>query len=164
MNLYNGANCKDHKVIAKVGIYYDAFSNTVISAVTNYVNSTSDKYNIVILMGVNDLAGDIDANEKADNYLIKINSLSRSDWKNHNIIFVSIPPVQNNNKYNIKPSNVNVFNQNVKNKINSANISNFKYCDINTGFSTDGIYESDGLHYNSKGYLNLYNQVVNKCL
>lgn len=64
MNLYNGANCRDHKVIAKVGIYYDAFSNTVISAVTNYVNSISDKYNIVILMGVNDLVGDIDANEK----------------------------------------------------------------------------------------------------
>lgn len=162
--LYNVQTCKQHKFIGKVGIGYSYFSSNIINNIKSAVANTNDKYKIVILLGVNDLGNGVNISTVSSNYMNIITRLANNELKNHSITFVSVPPVSASNSYNIPVTNINNFNNNMKQKINSLNLNNVKYCDISTSFNASNIYQPDGLHYTSTGYTYLYNQVVNKCI
>lgn len=134
---------------------YSWFNSTAIAAVNSILNSNPNTtYNIYSLMGVNFLLSDINS------YIPKYNSLASGSWKNHNIILVSVNPVDENKErqygYSTKNSDIVTFNTKLKNGISASNI---KYCDT---YSTvlASLSTSDGLHYNSSSYKTVYNTMM----
>ena len=143
--------------IAKGSQGYTWFNSTAVPAVNNLLNNSNGiTYNIYSLMGVNYLLSDI------DKYITKYNSLASGDWSKHNIILVSVTPVNeeivDSHGYKVKNANIETFNSKLKNGVSKSNV---KYCDIynqiKNNFST-----SDGLHYAGSTYRNIYNLMM-KC-
>ena len=143
----------------EIGKGYSWFINTAISKVNNKIK-TKD-YNIIILMGVNDVGSN--GKSVATKYYNKIYELATTTWKNQNIIFVSVNPVKDG-KSNAYMSGVNSFNNEIKSKINSSKLTNLKYCDTVSSLNMSQIDSGDGLHYNKTGYTKIYNQIKSNCL
>ena len=164
--LYKGSACRIHTVIAQQGKGYDWFNSDAIKYVNEIINKdTSKKYNIVILMGVNDVGNsDTLASSAVTKYSNTISSKARTDWKNHNVVFVSIPPIDGSKTTFVGASQVDKFNSGIKDSISKMRLSNVKYCDITKDFDVTSSIAADGIHYNSDGYVKLYNKVTSTCL
>lgn len=149
---YNGNDV----YIAQGSQGFSWFNSTAISAVNNIISSNPDTiFNIYSLMGVNFLLSDI------DKYIPKYIELANGSWRNHNLILVSVNPVNEavEAKYGYSTKNSNIISFNNKLKNGTINVSNIKYCDTyNTVLSS--LSTSDGLHYNASSYKVVYNAMV----
>ena len=164
--MHSGEKCRDYTAIAKGGMGATWFRDDAISAANIVLNGNSGNYKILILMGANDV-GDTAGTEKAglDIYQSKLSELAKGDWKKHTIIFVKTTCADQAaaNSYNmhVSQSQINTFNAKMKEYINSKNISNLKYCEIE---DVPKKYLVDGVHYSKEGYDFYYNQIKNKCV
>ena len=135
---------------------YSWFNSTAVSAVNSIISSNPNvKFNIYSLMGVNFLLSDI------DKYIPTYNSLANGAWNNHNLILVSVNPVdeakESQNGYSTKNANIVTFNNKIKN--GTAGGSNIKYCDTYNSI-INNLGTSDGLHYTSTTYKAIYNSMM----
>lgn len=165
----NVGKCRDYLTVSQLGKGYTWFEQTAISNVNTLLNQNSGtKFNIVILLGVNDVSNTTTAAENAaSKYIEKIKKQANGDWKNHNIIFTSVTKLgatSTGGSWPITQASIDHFNSQMKSKINSLGLSNVSYCDINSGLDLSGKIASDNIHYTSDGYTAVYNQVVKKCL
>ena len=141
---------------------YKWFSTTAVNGVNNLKGS--NPYNIVILMGVNDVGSSAGASS-AKKYFDKVSTLAKGDWKNDNIIFVSVNPVKSTGKHYAKQDQVNKFNEVMKSSISQSNISNLKYCNTATSLTqSDVMSGGDGLHYSKSVYKKIYDRIKSDCL
>lgn len=139
--------------IAQTSKGYSWFESTALPAVNKILtNDPNTTYNIVSYMGVNYLLSDV------DKYVVKYKELANSQWKKHNIIIVSVNPVdeakEKQHGYSTKQADIVKFNTKIKATADS--LSNAYYCDtynsIINNFST-----RDGIHYTSDTYKKIYN-------
>lgn len=145
----------DDIYIAKGSMGYSWFYSTAVPAVNNIIASNPDTiFNIYSLMGVNFLLSDI------DKYIPAYKSLAQNEWKNHNLILVSVNPVDEakeaQNGYSTKNSSIISFNTQLKN--GTSGVSNIKYCDTYNAV-IGNLGTSDGLHYTSSTYISIYNKM-----
>lgn len=165
-NYYSG-KCIDYLGVYQNGANYNWLLEKGIKGVNKILkNDKKSKYNIVILLGVNDLRKGKDVDFVARKYMMTINNLAKKSWKNHNIIFASVTKVEGKEtieRFSIPQSNINKFNNKVKLQILSS-LNNIKYCDINSDINLDGKIKNDRLHYTYEGYEEVYNQIKEKCL
>lgn len=142
--------------IAQGSMGYSWFNSTAVSAVNNIISSNPNvKFNIYSLMGVNFLLSDI------DKYIPTYNNLASGSWSNHNLILVSVNPVDEEveaqHGYSTKNSNIITFNNKLKNGI--SGVANIKYCDTYNAI-INNLGTSDGLHYTSSTYKDIYNNMI----
>lgn len=138
--------------IAQGSMGYDWFVSTAIPAVNKILNNdTKTTYNIVSYMGVNGLG--------ADKYVSKYKELANGDWKGHNLILVSINPVDEAKEaqygYSTKNTSIQSFNTKIKDV--ASGLTNAYYCDTYNAI-IGGFETSDGLHYTSNTYKDIYNE------
>jgi hypothetical protein len=134
---------------------YTWFNGTAINAVNSLINAYPDvTFNIYSLMGVNFLLYDI------DKYIPKYIELANGAWKNHNLILVSVNPVDEvkeaQNGYSTKQADIITFNNKLKN--GTAGVANIKYCDTYNSVISS-LQTSDGLHYASSTYNAIYSSM-----
>lgn len=146
----------DDIFIAQGSMGYSWFNSTAVSAVNNIISSNPDTtFNIYSLMGVNFLLSDIDM------YIPKYNELASGSWSDHNLILVSVNPVDEakeaQNGYSTKNSNIITFNNKLKS--GTSGISNIKYCDTYNP-AMNSLSTSDGLHYTSSTSMVIYNTMM----
>lgn len=152
VNLSSKEDCS----IAKGSMGYNWFSNTALPQIKSKLNSNKNS-TVVIYMGTNDLLN----NGAFESYAKDYNQLAK-DYNDSSIIIVSVTEIDDNkaveNGYQVKNSQVVNFNNSLKKSLSS----DVKYCDvyskINNNFNT-----SDGIHYTSDTYKNIYQQIQN-CL
>lgn len=142
----------DDYYIAQGSMGYSWFNSTAVPAVNNIIKSNpGTRYNIISLMGVNYLLSDI------DKYIVKYNELANGDWKNQNIILVSVTPVDEGveaqHGYSTKNANIETFN--AKLKSGTSGVSNIGYCDVYSQIKGN-FGTGDGLHYSGETYKNIY--------
>lgn len=145
--------------IAQGSMGYNWFSSAAVSAVDNIINShVNTTYNIVSLMGVNGLLFDL------NRYISLYPSLISNNWKNHNVILVSVTPVDEvlelQHGYSTKNTDIEKFNIGIKDV--ASKFSNSNYCDVYNSIKGN-IGTSDGLHYDSNTYMRIYG-IINNCL
>ena len=165
----NVGKCRDYLTVSQGGMGYNWFESTGIPNVTSLLKkNSSDKFNILILLGVNDIQStEYWADAAVKRYMDLIKVQAKGDWKNHNIIFVSVTPIggaSTGGSWPVTQTNINYFNSKMKSEISKLGYSNFSYCDINSGLDLSGKIAGDKLHYTSAGYTAVYEQVVKKCL
>lgn len=146
----------DDIFIAQGSMGYSWFNSTAVSAVNNIISSNPDTtFNIYSLMGVNFLLSDI------DKYIPKYNELASGSWSDHNLILVSVNPVDEakeaQNGYSTKNSNIITFNNKLKS--GTSSVSNIKYCDTYNP-AMNSLSTSDGLHYTSSTSMVIYNTMM----
>ncbi len=161
--------CRDYLTVCQGGMGYNWFKGTGLTSLNNLLRQNPDTvYNIVILLGVNDISNTKNyADAAVSEYISIIETQAKSNWKNHNVIFASVTKLggaQTGGSWPVSQSNINYFNGQMRSKIASLGLSNVSYCDIDSGLNLDGKIASDLIHYTSEGYTAMYNQVVNKCL
>lgn len=135
--------------VAKVAQGYNWFNSTAINSANSMMGNNA--HNIVIWLGVNDLAN-------INNYFNKYKELAQNSWKNHNIYIVSVGPVDDLKAKYVKNSSINEFNNNMANLIKNSSINNLRFISINYSISQ---YDSEGLHYGASDYKNIYNSIMN---
>ncbi len=145
------------------GVWFD---NEAIPAVTTYVKEhQSTIFNIVILMGVNDLG--LTAEQASDNYIADIERMANGDWKRHSIVFVSAGPIKPGTSYGIggcvTQSKIDEFNRLMGEKIKNKNFHNVTYCDIVD--KVEWLFPSnDNVHYSyPNGNTNYFNGIMDNC-
>ena len=152
----NGAFEYNQEIFISQGsMSYNWFANTAVPAVNQILKSNSSKkYTIISNMGVNMLLSDV------DKYISKYKELSNGEWKDQNVIIVSVNPVDENkeaaNGYSTKNSDIETFNQKTKDGIST--FANFKYCDVYSQIKNN-FNTTDGLHYDSNTYQSIYNKM-----
>lgn len=142
----------DEQCKAEVSMGLDWFKGTAKPYVDGILSSNPNtKYNIIINLGVNDLGN-------KSNYVSTYNNLV-SAWSKHNIIIVSVTPVdevkEKSYGYTVKNATIEDFNSTVKSGINSP----IKYCNI---YSSITYSTSDGVHYDNSTYQKIY-AAINNC-
>ena len=165
--MHSGEACRDYIAVAQGGMGATWFRDSAISATNIILNGNpSTNYKILILMGAND-AGENPGNETngINIYQSKLKELATGAWSKHTIVFVKTTCADQTmaNSYNmhLSQSQIDTFNNKMKQFINSSNISNLKYCEIE---DVPKQYLTDGVHYNEAGYNFYYEQVKNKCV
>ena len=134
------------------GTFSASYTNAINGAIEEVKNKVkkNTNYNIIIWLGINDLVY-IDASE----YFNKYSELAQNDWSNYNLYIVKVGPVSYD--ADISNDSIDNFNSSMKDLINGSSLSNIKYMDINYNITT---YDSEGLHYGSEDYSNIYNQIM----
>lgn len=134
------------------GTFSASYTNAINGAIEEVKNKVkkNTNYNIIIWLGINDLVY-IDASE----YFNKYSELAQNDWSNYNLYIVKVGPVSD--EAGISNDSIDNFNSSMKDLINGSSLSNIKYMDINYNITT---YDSEGLHYGSEDYSNIYNQIM----
>ena len=144
---------------AKVAMGYNWFVNTAMPQITSRLKNNN--YNVIILMGANDLGN---ANT-ANSYVKKVSELATT-YPNSNYVVVSVNPINDSkasrNGYSVKNSHVIAFNNKLQSAVSSLNKKNVIYCDTYKSIISDYV-ATDGIHYNSKTNKKIYN-LVNGCL
>ena len=141
--------------IAQGAMSYTWFNSSAVPAVNAIIAKNPDvTYNIISLMGVNALLSDI------DKYIPTYNSLATGSWSNHNLILVSVNPVDEvieaQHGYSTKNANIVSFNNQLRSGVTGKNV---KYCDTyNLIYGNMGT--GDGLHYSGETYRNIYNGIM----
>lgn len=154
----DGSTCYSDNCIAQKNAGQSWFNNTAINRINNVVNNNKT-YNIIKNMGVNDVGSN--GTSVAESYYNTIANYAKGDWKNHNIIIVSVNPVTDG-KSNAYTSGVESFNEKMNLLIASSNLSNLSYCDTYNNLNI--VPSSDGLHYNISTTNNIYNYIINSCI
>ncbi len=145
------SECSNSTCLAKVGSGYSWFDAKVEEI------KKASQSNIVINMGVNDLAGVTSANginSIANRYFTKFEYLA-SSLPNKTIYIESVNPVGDNTS--VSPSTIISFNNTINNLISKSSKSNLKF--LNTYNSIDFKTKADGLHYENETYKSLYNYI-----
>lgn len=155
----NGPYISDDDIyIAEVSKGYSSFESTAIPTVNDIIASNPDvTYNLYSLMGVNFLLSDI------DKYIPKYNELAQGVWSEHNLILVSVNPVNEaieaKHGFSTKQADIITFNTKLKN--GTPGVSNIKYCDTFSNVLND-LSTPDGLHYNNSTNNTIYS-AMNAC-
>lgn len=134
--------------IAKVAMGYNWFNSTAIPQV-NAVKQAGDA--IIVNIGVNDM------NSSA--LCARLNQLAGSDWKDCNVIFMSVNPVNDSKAsahgYSVRNSQVVAFNNYMKQHLSSK----VQYLNTFSVINDNSYnYTSDGVHYTGDGYKAIYNK------
>ena len=125
--------------VAKGSQSYSWFDNTAVSTVTKNLKSGDT---IIINMGVNGLS-------QADKYVDRINKLVDGDWKDANVVYMSVNPVYDGKTGNgVKNSMIKDFNSTIQSKISTK----VKYIDTYSALEseiTSDASKTDGMgvHY-----------------
>ena len=153
----DGNDCYSENCISQNSSNYSWFYDTAIKEINSIINNSSSKYNIIINMGVNDVGK---TGTKANDYVDLFKKYATGNWKNHNVIIVSVNPVEDGQS-NAYTSGVEMFNSIVSNDVKASNISNYKYCDTynNLKFNL-----TDGLHYDNSTTNKIYDYIINNCI
>lgn len=122
-----------------------------ISGINNLMRDRAS-YNIVIWLGINDLAN-------VSNYYQEYYDLAVGDWSDHNIYIVSVGPV-NGELASIDNANIEAFNSEIESLINSSGLDNLIYIDLNYTENDISSYDSSGIHYGSSDYRAIYNIIM----
>jgi len=154
--------CDGDDYIAKSSMGYSWFQNTAVPSINNKISSK--RYNIIILMGVNDVGGTSSSGKNAAvKYYNTVYSLTKSMWSNQNVVFVSVNPVIDGKSYAYTVA-INSFNSEISSMIQNSELSNFKYCDTASSLNVTLNNAPDGLHYNRDLYQQIYNKIIDDCL
>ena len=149
-----------NKVIYADGLGYDWFvgNGTYNAGVTNALNGAitgvnnnfkeNTNYNIIIWLGINDLGN-------ARNYINKYIELAQNDWNNNNLYIVKVGPVSND--ASILNTDIDTFNNFIKESIYNSGLSNLKYIDISYDITN---FNLDGIHYETEEYSKIYSQIM----
>ena len=165
------STCRDWYGVARGGIGYIWQNNTGIPEVNKVLQSDSGtRYNILNWLGINDIgASNTYPNAPEDmstKYADKMIEMANGDWKNHNVIMVSVTDIGVENsggQWPVDRTNIRSLNEKLQQKINAANLGNLHYCDISYLDMTGGFWP-DNLHHNSDGNNKIYNEMKTKCL
>lgn len=146
----------DDIYIAQGSMGYSWFNSKAVAAVNDIITSNSDTvFNIYSLMGVNFLLSDI------DKYISTYNNLANGSWSKHNLILVSVNPVDEAKEaqygYSTKNSNIITFNNKLKS--GTSVVANIKYCDTYNAV-IGNLGTSDGLHYTATTYKSIYSNMM----
>lgn len=138
--------------VCEVGKGYDWMVSTGISQVNSIMsrNSQYKKWKIVTNLGINDI-------DNTDKYISKYKELMSGDWKNCDLIFESINPVDSdkmvsNGYTKIENETIDAFNSKIK-----SNVPGIGYIDTNKSISS--FSTTDGLHYDGTTYKAIYNKL-----
>ena len=139
VGMENVANSSDDIYVAKGSMGYSWFVNTAIDQVNS---QKKDGDTIIVNLGVNGFG--------ASQYANKLNELVENDWKNCNVIFMSVNPIDDSkaasNGYQVRNSQVIEFNNYMMEHL-SAKIT---YLDTYSQLINDISNETfDGVHYTS---------------
>lgn len=134
--------------IAKVSMGYNWFNSSAVGQV-NAVKQAGDA--IIVNIGVNDM------NSSA--LCSRLNQLAESDWKDCNVIFMSVNPVNDSKAaahgYMVRNAQVVAFNNYMKQHLSS----NIQYMNTFSVINDNSYnYTSDGVHYTPDGYRAIYNK------
>ena len=133
------------------------FSSSNTNATNGGIDGINDlmrdnaSYNIVIWLGVNDL-GNVNL------YYEEYEALATGDWRNHNIYIVSVGPIVTGASTSATNEAIESFNSTMSSLISSSGLNNLFYIDL--GITEDDIQSSDGIHYSSDDYVDIYNNVM----
>ena len=141
VQLQKAVGSNDKAYIAKVGEGYSWFKNTALAEIHNYAGQGTS---MVINFGVNDLAN-------AKNYIKLVNS-NVDEWINAGITvyYAAVTPVGSCD--NVTNAQIEAFNAKLQAELDPRII----WIDGYTYLSQTGFSTSDGLHYSSDTYKNLY--------
>ena len=144
----NSSTCQTNTCLAETSRGYSWFSEQ-IDTIKNNSNDT-----VVINMGINDITGSANATTIANNYYDLYSELAASST-DKTFYIMSVNPVDD--YPTVSDSNITTFNSTMESLINSSGLSNLKYLDTysNVSFTT-----TDGLHYDSSTYRDLYQYVL----
>ncbi len=126
------------------------------TGIPNIENNLDNKSGVIILMGINDVKvtnSDILASNYADYINDKANTWASKGVK---VYFVSVMPTKGT--YDDLNSYIDKFNSSIKKYLSS----NVTYIDANSYLDSNGFSSSDGLHYDSNTYKNIYNYIKQK--
>ena len=142
--------CETRTCLARSGAGINWFSSQISEIESSY--ST----NIVINMGVNDIAGNTNATSVALDYYDLFEQLAE-DNPNKNIYIMSVNPVDEGE--NVSNTNIREFNVAIQTYINNSRLNNLFYLDTNNDliFTT-----TDGLHYDNATYRRIYRYVLGR--
>ena len=165
------AACRDWHGVARGGIGYAWMNSTGIPGVNSVLQSNAGtRYNILNWLGINDLGASTTYPQQpeimAQKYGDKMIEMANGDWKNQNVIMVSVTDIGVENtggQWPVDRTNIRSFNAKLKERINNAHLSNLHYCDISS-LDMSGGFWPDNLHHNSDGNNRLYNEMKTKCL
>lgn len=134
--------------IAKVSMGYNWFNSSAVGQV-NAVKQAGDT--IIVNIGVNDM------NSSA--LCSRLNQLAESDWKDCNVIFMSVNPVNDSKAaahgYMVRNAQVVAFNNYMKQHLSSS----IQYMNTFSVINDNSYnYTSDGVHYTPDGYRAIYNK------
>lgn len=139
VGMQNVADSSDDVYIAKGSMGYSWFVNTAVDAV-NAEMKPGDT--IIVNMGVNGFG--------ASQYAKKLNDLVESDWKDCNVIFMSVNPIDDakaaNNGYQVRNSQVIDFNNYMMEHLSSKITYLDTYAQLIDNISSETF---DGVHYTS---------------
>ena len=137
------------------GTFSGANTNSASGGVAgiNSLMRENTSYNIVIWLGVNDL-GNVNL------YYEEYYDLATEEWSNHNIYIVSVGPVDDELSANVTNDMINQFNNTMSNLVNNSGLNNLFYIDLGYTEEDIGSFDSEGIHYGSSDYVNIYNLIV----
>lgn len=127
-------------------------TNAINGAISELYNRIKEDklYNIVFWLGINDCTY-VTPGQYFEEYVSIANEFS-----NQMIYVVSVGPVKETSKCTRSNSQVNEFNDTLKELINGAHIDNLIYIDLSIDSSFINKYDSVGLHYGVQDYINIY--------
>lgn len=144
--------------IAKGATGYDWFANTAMPIAMQYMNAGNA--DLIILMGCNDMINPSSANTYI-NYLNDYNSILTQN--NNHVYFVSVNPVGHMNNMDTTYENLSnagtcePFNNYIRNGLPS----NMTYIDTYSELLNLGYATTDGCHFDTTTYQNIYNLILN---
>jgi hypothetical protein len=128
--------------IAKIGEGYSWLTNEAVYQIDTIISNTNyDNYNLIFLLGVNDL-------DNYNKYIETYNYFKNEKYKNYNLYFCTVNPVIDG-KSCATTKMILEFNKKLESIIN-----------INTYDAIINTFNApDGLHYDSKTYKVIYNYI-----
>jgi len=158
-------DCEWNELLSNNNIKNRGINGDSTQGVLNRLNqiTPSKPQKIFIMIGINDLLGNIETNIILDNYQ-KIIQTIRTDSPKTKIYIESILPINfelDKTKRPVTNQNISDFNNKLKDFSNNSNIF---YIDLYSKFldssnQLDKQYTLDGIHLNGQGYLIWKNEV-----
>lgn len=131
--------------VAKVGEGYKWLTKNAEEQVNNIIEGNDyDSWNIITNLGVNDLGN-------LQKYMEEYEQLEQGDWKEYNIYYVSINPVDEDLCSTVRNKDVRKFNEKLSEKDNYVNTYDFVCEHMST---------VDGLHYKASLYQSIYSIIL----
>ena len=130
--------------------------NCQINAI-NCVNNklSNNPTNIVIWLGVNDVTN-------YEKYYQKYYELANGEWSNHFVYIVSVGYVDDNRSPYAKNTQIEEFNNYMKQSINGSGLSNLIYIDLGYDNTTMANGTSDGVHYTKTFSQQVYDKILSQ--
>lgn len=149
VGMSGAVSSSDIKYIAKVGMGYSWLNSTAGPTLRSYLNANSD-VKVILALGINDL-GNIQS------YITYYQSLIKKYPKTKFYILAVNPVDEKTEKahgYTVKNSQIETFNKKLSTAFGSAYLNSYTY------LKKQGISTADGIHYQPKTYMALFNYIV----